>query len=564
MSDPSPWAPRPPEDAADGPAADGSGADAPVAGEVSRNDVPPSDRREGTDPVLALGAAIVLAALAGICALLGAHFVIGALRLVAGVLAGAALAAGILALPMWRALPGRRALLAGGLGLALAVALTLPAVLAAHVPWPVPEATRIDPLGQGDRLLTVPAPDAPAVVRRADRLELLRGTGVRTVPRGSGESAALAADGTRLVLTDGETTRVLDLDPTLSTPDGLPPEQTLLGAPLSLTGDVLVLHSCAEGLCTLRGVDLTAGEKPLWTLTALEGIRGADAADDWIPATGEPPRDLAASLEDAGIVPTVPLRVDEVQGWFQLDPTTGVAVGRRLAGPEEDCRIAATAPEPVPAPTQADLAPVVLTACTGEDGALTATAFRDGEALWTSDPSPAGQWEVMLDGGRVLARGTEAGSDVVGEIVASSAQAAWTAPGGQGLAEVSGFRSRLGIDEDAMVVVNEAGQLVAYDTADGAEQWALPLSIPGADGAAGEAPDVRGAVAAGAVVVLDPLPREHPLDPRDGRRLRLVDAEDGTVLATLELPDEPRAVRPVGGGRALVTTGSGETFLVGP
>jgi len=245
-------------------------------------------------------------------------------------------------------------------------------------------------------------------------------------------------------------------------------------------------------------------------------------------------------------------------------PATGTAVGRQLAGPEEDCGIAATAPEAVPAPTQADLAPVVLTACAGEDGTLTATAVRDGEALWTSDPSPAGEWEVMFDHGRVLAHGTEAGSEVTGEIVVSGAQSAWTAPGGQGLAEVTGFRSRLGIDGDAMVIVNEAGQLVSYDTADGIEQWSLPLTTAATEDGASEGAAVRGTVAAGTVVVVDPLLREHPLDPRDGWRLRIVDAEDGTVLASVDLPGEPEAIRAVGGARALVTIDSGETFLLDP
>ena len=117
---------------------------------------------------------------------------------------------------------------------------------------------------------------------------------------------------------------------------------------------------------------------------------------------------------------------------------------------------------------------LVLTACSAEDGALTATAFREGQCLWESAPSPPGEWSVRLDGDTVLATGTEAGTDVPGEIVASGQRGDWQSTGRGGRATASAFTSRIGIDGAAMVVTNDSGQLVAYDTADGTNLWTLP------------------------------------------------------------------------------------------
>jgi outer membrane protein assembly factor BamB len=197
----------------------------------------------------------------------------------------------------------------------------------------------------------------------------------------------------------------------------------------------------------------------------------------------------------------------------------------------------------------------VLTACTAEDGALTATALRDGRVLWESAPSPAGQWSVRLDTGRVLATGTEEGTDAEGEILASERDADWTAPGADGVRQAEAFTARIGIDGTRMVLTNEAGQLLAYDTASGANSWTLPLDAPEGE--------VRGGLAAGTAVVLDELERERPLDPRGAQRLRVITAQDGAVTEELLLDEEIRALHPASGGRALVTTDQ-RTVLLGP
>ena len=85
------------------------------------------------DAATALGLAVVLLALAGISALLGGHFLLGALRLAAGVLAGAGLGVLLIALLGGRLRRRTRTLLAAGLALVVALALTVPAVLATRV-----------------------------------------------------------------------------------------------------------------------------------------------------------------------------------------------------------------------------------------------------------------------------------------------------------------------------------------------------------------------------------------------------------------------------------------------
>src|SRR5699024_10893241 len=169
-------------------------------------------------------------------------------------------------------------------------------------------------------------------------------------------------------------------------------------------------------------------------------------------------------------------------------------------------------------------------------------------------PSPAGSWSVRLDGGRVLASGTEEGAETPGEIVAGEQRADWTAPGGEGVAQVAAFTARIGIDGEAMVVTNESGQLLAYELADGANTWTLPLSSPEAQ--------VRGTLEAGTAVVLDEVERERPLAPRSTRRLRIIDASSGEVRLEARVAGEVGAVHAVGGGRALVTVG-GQTLLLG-
>src|SRR5699024_1375760 len=113
------------------------------------------------------------------------------------------------------------------------------------------------------------------------------------------------------------------------------------------------------------------------------------------------------------------------------------------------------------------------------------------------------------------------------------------------VAQVAAFTARIGIDGEAMVVTNESGQLLAYELADGANTWTLPLSSPDAQ--------VRGTLEAGTVVVLDEVERERPLAPRSTRRLRVIDARSGEVRVEARVAGEVGAVHAVGGGGALVT-----------
>src|SRR5699024_478350 len=106
-----------------------------------------------------------------------------------------------------------------------------------------------------------------------------------------------------------------------------------------------------------------------------------------------------------------------------------------------------------------------------------------------------------------------------------------------------------------MVVTNESGQLLAYELADGANTWTLPLSSPEAQ--------VRGTLEAGTAVVLDEVERERPLAPRSTRRLRIIDASSGEVRLEARVAGEVGAVHAVGGGRDLVTAG-GQTLLLAP
>lgn len=518
-------------------------------------------RPDGLDPVTALGVAVVLAALAGIAALLAGHLLLGWLRLLAGVLAGGALGAAILAVPGNRPGPTARRLLAGGLALLLAAALTLPAALATR-----PEdldrlaTAEIAPLAADDTVTSVPGDGSPVLVRRADGTAqlLLPGTGVMELDAAPGNVLALSADGTRLVQVTAETTRVTAIDPAS---DGrIQRWSEVAGEPLALDGDLLVVRACADGICRLSGVDLETPAEPLWTVT--DGATGADGADGTrgpdpvgvsVPARPDAPAGLLDAVTTTGVLGAVPLRFDPAQGWVQLDPETGFPVGQILAGPDEDCRIAATDPSPGPATLQQE-GHVVLTACSADDGALTVTAFRDGNVLWTSDPSPAGDWEVRLEDGRVFATGTEAGTDMVGEILVSGERAAWTAPGGEDAAQLLTPVVRLGLDGSRMVLANDAGQLVAYDPATGENLWTAPLP--------GDPSALRGGLAAGTVALLEELPRERALDPWPLRRLRLLDADDGEELLSVRTAAEITDVRPVGGGRALVTT-DGSTLLLG-
>lgn len=510
----------------------------------------------GEERTVLLGAAVTLLALAGICALLGGHLLLGVLRLAAGLLAGAGLGAAVAALLRGRVRRRTGHLLAGAGALVLALALTVPAVLATRLPALAPEdAVSVDALGEGDVVHSLPAEGAPVLVRRADgSAQLLDAAGVREVEASAHDVLALSADGTRLVRATGASTEVLALDRSLSTPDGGLPSTRFEGSPLALDGDLLVLRRCQEGFCEIAGYDLTDPERPLWVASGSAETRGVDPAGVAVPARPAEPPGLLDAAREAGALPAVPLRFDPAEGWVQLDAATGFPVGRILAGPAQECRIAATE-SPVTGRDPREEGTVVLTVCSAEDGALTATALRDGAVLWESAPSPAGEWTVRLDQGRVLASGTEAGTDVTGEIVASADGAEWTVPGGEGIAQAAEFTARLGIDGAQMVVTNASGQLLAYDTADGTHTWTLPLSAPDAA--------VRGGLAAGTAVAVDPVARERPLDPREGRRLRILDAATGEVALERRTAQRIEAVHPVGGGRALVTVGERSVLLGG-
>lgn len=528
--------------------------------------------RSPLDTTTAIGLAVTLLALAGLCALLGQHFLQGWLRLAAGLLAGAG--AGALALvALSRA---RRAVALAGAGIVamlLALVLTVPAVLSAR-PASLEDAAvaAIPALAEGDRVASLALEGSPVLVRRTDgTAELLRGARVDALDSADGDLLALSADGTRLIRVTGtpaETT-VLDL-PADAAPQ---PLATLPGAPMALAGDLLVQRTCGDGVCRISGHDLstddpdsTTDDAPaLWTIFDGEGDRardgrGPDPAGFPVPARSTEPAGLLDALHAGGILPEVPLRFDPAQGWVQLDPATGFPRGSILADPEEDCRITVTPPPPAPQSLQ-EPQPMVLTVCTDGDGAMTATAYSDGAMLWESDPSPAGQWTVRLDRGRVLASGTETGTDVPGEIVAGEERAAWTAPGGPALEQASAFTSRIGIDGARMVITNDAGQLVAYDTAHGQNTWTH--AVNGADaGSDGDPSALQGMLGAGSVVVLDPAERTAALDARDGRRLRVIDVDSGEATFEAVIDDEVEPFAAVGAGSALVTVGE-RTLLLG-
>lgn len=515
------------------------------------------------DAATALGLAVVLLALAGICALLGDHFLLGVLRLAAGVLVGAGLGVLLIALLGGRLRRRTRTLLAAGLALVVALALTVPAVLATRVDSLESAAAEIAPLGEGDTVASAPGGQGPVLVRRADgTAQLLEpATGAREVESAAGDVLALSADGTRLVQVSGEVTRVHELGggsdaegSGAGEAGGRSAPVEVAGTPLALDGDLLVVRDCEEDVCRVRGIDLAAPDEPLWTVMDAEETRGPDQAGLALPARAEAPPGLLDAVAATGVLPSVPLRFDPAQGWLQIDAATGFPVGRVLAPADADCRIAATPAPPDPQSVQ-EQGPLVLTVCAGEDGALTATAFRDGAPLWESAPSPAGDWTVLLEAGRVLASGTEAGTTTEGEILASEHGADWTAPGGDGVAQAEAFTARIGIDGTRMVLTNEAGQLLAYDTATGTNSWTLPLDDPEAE--------VRGSLASGTAVVLDEIAREEPLDPRGAQRLRVITAENGEVSEELVLDEEVTAWHPLSGGRALISTDEGAVLLGG-
>src|SRR5699024_3786452 len=159
------------------------------------------ERAGGIDRTTALGAAVALLALAGVCALLGGHFVLGALRLAAGILAVAGLGAALAAVLPARLAPRPRSLLAAGAALVAAVPLTLPAVLATRVSR-LSDRAQVDParLAEGDTVHSMPAAGSRLMVRRADGpAEVLIDGVAHRVDATAHDVLALSADGRRLV-----------------------------------------------------------------------------------------------------------------------------------------------------------------------------------------------------------------------------------------------------------------------------------------------------------------------------------------------------------------------------
>ena len=113
-----------------------------------------------------------------------------------------------------------------------------------------------------------------------------------------------------------------------------------------------------------------------------------------------------------------------------------------------------------------------------------------------------------------------------------------------------------------MVITNDAGQLAAYDTAHGQNTWTHGVNEPATSGPGDDAPDVRGMLGAGSVVVLDPASRTAALDPRGGRRLRVIDAGTGEMTFESVVSGSAEPVAAVGRGSALVTDGD-RTLLLG-
>lgn len=521
-----------------------------------------------------IGASVVLTCAAGIMLIVAAHLLLGWLWILGGVIAGCAAACATLAVPSLR----RHRLLVQrvtALAVAVAVAATVIApVWASARPSSLAQvaALRIAPITRGDTVISpstpradAPAADAPVLVRRVDgHGDLLWRDRVIRVDAQRGDLLALTADGTRLVHASDGQIRLR------SAADGWRDESApIRGTPIALAGNALVVRSCSDGMCRLDGYQADGPEvAQLWSVTdgpadASAGngqkLRGPDPAGVDLDAVGAP-TSLDAAARRTGILPAVPLRFDPAQGWIQLDPATGFPVGEVMidAADADRCRITA-APPAAAGDTGAGPSastgppPQVLTVCADADGSLTATAYAKGARLWTSDPSPAGEWSVLLDQGVVLATGTEHGTDVRGEIVASGRQAAWGPPGGELLAQAEPLRVRIGIDGDVMLGANTAGQAVLYGTAGGEDRGSAALSWRDAA--------VRGDLGPTSAVVLDPAPRTSALSPRGAWRVRVIDPATGRAGAVVSVDDPDVRACAVGRVSALLTTADG-AYLV--
>lgn len=506
------------------------------------------------DPVLIVSAGIVLACLAGMAWLLADMLLDGRLLVLAGVLAGLAAGCALLA-ALARFTPLRMLLqrcLAGAAAAAVALGLLVPA-LSGTGPEELAERAAVSTaaLTEGDTVASVPG--APVLIRRADGSgELLGEDGVQEIAGAEASTLGLSADGAWLVGVGDGTSWVRSL-----AGGALGPVQELDGTLLTLTGDIAVLHRCAEGRCDLAGWDLAAegADQELWSITAPEEARGQAPAGAEIALGGdsdagadqEGAPEATAAVQADGVVPSAPVRFDPEQGWLWFDPTSGHPVGRVLSDPEQDCRVASVpAVETGAAQTHG---PAAVMVCSTDDGVLTASGLSDGAARWTSEASPAGSWTVRLTEGAVLARGTEEGTDIEGEMVASSTRARWTASGG---VSPPALRARIGLDGALILGFTERDEALAADTATGEILWTVPVRAADRD--------PRGALGHDGAVIVDSAPRSHPFDPRDAQRLRVLDRARGRVQEALVTRDPIERVQPLSEGRVLV--GSGERLML--
>ena len=538
---------------ADGAGRDGRDSDADARREADDD----TDTAEPwtRDPVVLLGAAIVALALAGIAALIADRLLRGDLQILASILAGVAAVCAALVPLRHRHL--RIKAVAAVLGLAVTAMLVVPGWVSTR-----PErladvaAVRLAPLGDGDRVVAPPVPSGPVLIRRADgTAQLVLGTTVHEVEASAGEVLALDHTGTHLARIADGATELLALRS--SSPSRI---AQLPGTPVSLGDGVLVMRDCSDGICRMSGYDLAAvggsepdEEAPLWAVTVPDEERGPDPAGVMLDPAA-PPAGALDAIRATGLLAPIPVRYDDAQGWIQVDPHTGFPVGQVISAASEPCRVAVTTDR-----TGAE--PLVMTVCAEHDGALVAAALRHGEELWRSEASPTGTWRVTMDSARVIARGTETGTDTEGEIVASEAQDAWWAPGGVLLESADPIRARIGMNGSIMLVENAHGQVVAYDTATGENPWTLPAAESTGSAEHGQQPAVaRGALGSRGAAVIDGAPRTRPLEPRNARRIRLVDA-DGHISGQWIVADQVTAVPAADAFGAVLSTDEASWLL---
>lgn len=484
-----------------------------------------------------LSLAVALAAVGAACWIVGEHRLQAPLRLLGGAIAGLTLGPLVLVVA-GRARRGR--VVAVALAVLAALALTVPAVLAHRVgTLDGVEPAGLAPLGADDQVVSVAGTDEPSaiLVRRAagaSQLVADDGMAVTDLATAAGDVAALSADGRYVTVAHAGSTQVASAsDPARS--------RTVVGTPVGLVGDVLVVRVCADERCDERGYDLRGTgplDEPTWTVDVDVDAPVADAEGAALTIGGPAPS--AADVgRQAGVLPDAVVRRAAGQGWAWVDPATGHLHGRVIAPDDGSCRVVA------PASLDDDGAvPPVVAVCAAADGALTASASRDGAPLWTSDASAPGDWTVRIDGGRVIADGTQSESGTAGEIVATEHDAAWSEPGGETVAEAGPYRAQVGVDGMDVVRVTAAGQAIAHDIATGETVWAEPVSEQGGP--------LRGALGARTAVLLDTEARTDALDPRAATRLRVIDSATGEVTVDGWSPHPVQDVRPVSAGRALV------------